>query len=573
MLSRSSAPVSLQPSSPPAATASATEGALLLGALLLLAVLWFAPLGGRALIHPDEGRYASISLAMLHSGDWVTPRLNGLLYFEKPPLQYWIGALSFGLLGVNEFAARLWPALAGFGTVLAVGFTAGRLWDRTTGLRALAIAAGSTWIVSNSHFLTLDAGLTLCLTGVLCAVLLAERAGLPAHLRRRWIWCAWAAMAGAVLSKGLVGIVIPAGTLLLVSAWQRDTRLLRGMHWLTGTALLLLLAAPWFVLVSLRNPGFAEFFFVHEHFARYLTTVHQRTGAWWYYLPLLLAGFLPWTGSLPWLSGRPPADTAPEAGHRTAAGPATRPILLAWAGFVLVFFSISHSKLPSYILPMFPALALLLAQRLRGMPAGPLRLHLLLPLAVGAGLLALATQVHRFAAPSVPAEAVSELTAGLCAGALLVLATTGCAWHWLRHRRVTAAVLVLACGHLLATLVVLQSHDDYGRARSAADLSAVLRPLLAPDTPVFAVHAYDQTLPFYLDRKVVLVEYVDEFAFGQQHEPSQAMTPMPAFVARWQSLPQGAAYMPRDVWEQLSGRGVPMRVVFQQPNRVVVVRR
>ena len=131
--------------------------------LLALAALWFGLLGQRSLIHSDEGRYATLALGMLRSGDWVTPRLNGLLYFEKPVLAYWIGAAAFQVFGINEFAARLWPALAGFLTVLLVGYTGARLWGRETGLRAAAVAASATWMVGNSHFLTLDMGLTLCL--------------------------------------------------------------------------------------------------------------------------------------------------------------------------------------------------------------------------------------------------------------------------------------------------------------------------------------------------------------------------------------------------------------------------
>jgi len=290
---------------PPSASTSSrsTTSRISLGLLLLLALLcvvWFASLGTRSLITPDEGRYATLALEMARSGDWVTPRLNGLLYFEKPVFQYWVGALAFLLLGVSDFAARLWPGLSGFLTLLVTGYTASRLWGREAGVRALAIAASMTWLIGNSHFLTLDAGLTLFLTVTLCAVLLAN-SSTDLAARRRWIWLAWAGMAGAVLSKGLVGIAIPGAVLVFVSLWRRDLGLWRGMHWVSGLLIFFVLAAPWFVLVSMRNPAFAQFFFVHEHFARYLTHVHQRTGAWWYYVPLLLAGMLPWTSALPWL--------------------------------------------------------------------------------------------------------------------------------------------------------------------------------------------------------------------------------------------------------------------------------
>ncbi|QHJ00330.1 phospholipid carrier-dependent glycosyltransferase [Xylophilus rhododendri] len=537
----------------------------LLALVALFALLWFVPLGGRTLIHSDEGRYATLSLGMLQSGDWVTPRLNGLLYFEKPALQYWLGALSMQLFGVDEFAARLWPALAGFLAVLAVGYTAARLWGRDTGVRALAIAAGMSWIIGNSHFLTLDAGLCLFLTLVLCAMLLALREGATPGQRRGWTWLAWAAMAGAVLSKGLVGILIPGCVLLLLCLWERDTRLLRGMRWFSGALILLLLAAPWFVAVSARNPGFAEFFFIHEHFARYLTDVHHREGAWWYYLPLLLAGALPWTGGLAWLRA-PGADVAPA--ERTA-----RRMLLLWSGFVLLFFSVSHSKLPSYILPMFPALALLLAERLRGVSAGALKRQLMLPVAAWAVVGIASFFVARLASARTPPQAAHELGLGLAAGAVLFLAGAALAWRLLGRQRVTAAIVAVALAHLAGTLALMQSHDTYGQTKSSRQIAGLLLPRIAPDTPVFAVRSYDQTLPFYLRRHVTLVDYVDEFDYGERHEPGRWIPELDAFLSTWQSLPQAAAYMSPTTWAELpEATRRSMQPVYQDAFRVAVVK-
>ncbi|VTU30660.1 Undecaprenyl phosphate-alpha-4-amino-4-deoxy-L-arabinose arabinosyl transferase [Variovorax sp. PBS-H4] len=536
------------------------------GLLLLLALVWFGTLGTRSLIHPDEGRYASLALEMARSGDWVTPRLNGLPYFEKPALQYWIGALAFRGLGISEFSARLWPGLAGFLTVLVVGFTAGRLWGRETGVRALAIAASMSWIELNSHFLTLDAGLTLFLTLALCAVLLAMACPPDARLRRRWIWLAWAAMGAAVLSKGLVGIVIPGAVLVLVSLWRRDATLWRGMQWGSGLLIFLAVTAPWFVLVSVRNPGFAEFFFIHEHFARYLTDSHNREGAWWYYLPLLLAGMLPWTSALPWLLRQ---DGAPDD---RPASIAPRHLLLAWCAFVLLFFSASSSKLPSYILPMFPALALWIAMKLREVPPETLRWHLLLPAALWAVAAVASTQSARVVSITAPVEVVVPLAAALRSGAALVLAGCALAWWCLGRRRVTAAVLGLAVAHSMAIAILLQAHNGYGQLKSAAALAAALPPSITPATPVFAVRDYDQTLPFYLRRDVVLVDYEDEFALGQQREPNRWIPTLDEFVSRWQAAPQAAAYMGPATWVELHRRGLPMRIVFQDPRRVVVVK-
>jgi len=532
---------------------------------VLFASVWFVSLGVRSLVDTDEGRYAVLALEMARSGDLITPRLNGLLYFEKPPLQYWIGALSFRWLGITEFAARLWPGLAGFLTVLAVGGTAARLWGKTSGLQAFAVAASMTWIVGVSHVLTLDAGLTLFLTLALCAVLLAECAQLEPASRHRLIWVAWVSTALAVLSKGPVGFVIPACALLLASLWMRDFALLRRLHPAAGLSMLLVVAAPWFVLVSLRNPGFAEFFFIHEHVARYLTEVHHRVGAWWYYIPLLLVGMMPWTGALPWILRRARSVAAPDEMRAVR-------ILTAWCAFVLVFFSFSGSKLPSYILPMFPALALLVALQLRDVDIKVLRRHLWVPVVVWVAVLIASTQAYRLGAADTPGAVVVALGWALCVAAVLFLAAALVAAWCLGRRHVTAAVLSLALGHFTAMAVAIQGYDGFGQLKSAAALSKVLLPLLAPDSPVFAVRMYDQTLPFYLRRNVVLVEYAGEFAFGQQHEPAKAPVTLDEFIARWRSSPRGAAYMRGDTYRELLERGVPMRVVFEDPRRLVVMK-
>ena len=533
--------------------------------LALLALVWFGSLATRSLISPDEGRYATLSWEMLRSGDWVTPRLNGILYFEKPPLQYWLGAIFMKLFGINAFAARLWPALAGFLTVLVVGLTAHRLWGREAGLRSLAIAASMSWIFGNAHFLTLDAGLTLFLTLALCAVLLARYAAATPETRRGWIWLAWAAMAGAVLSKGLIGIVIPGATLVLTAIWRRDLSLWRGMHWISGLLIFFALAAPWFVLVSLRNPGFAEFFFIHEHFARYLTRVHQREGAWWYYLPFLLGGMLPWVSGLPWLVKR---NTSAARGRAISA----TDVLVAYSAFVLLFFSASGSKLPSYILPMFPAMALLLGHRLVAVPAKTLRLHLWVPVLLWALALVASTQSARVVSNSAPPEVFAQMGSDLRTGALLFLGGAALAWWWLRRNRNTLAIMTLALAHVVGFAVALSAHEPFGRLKSATPYVGLLQPLIQSGAPVFSVGGYDQTLPFYLRQDVILVDYVDEFAMGQQKEPGRSIQSLDEFAQRWQSLPQAAAYMDIVTYVDMHRRGLPMRVLYQDQRRIVVSR-
>ncbi len=518
--------------------------------LVLAAALWLAMLGVRSLVSADEGRYASLSLGMLQSGDWIVPRLNGLLYFEKPPLQYWGGAVAMGLLGVNEFAARLWPGLSGLVTVALLGLTARRIYGVPVGWCAVLAGGSTTWIVVNSQFLSLDAGLTAALTLVLCALLLA---GHEPERRRRWMLLAWFGMALAVLGKGLIGIVIPAAALLLRAAWERDLWFWRALEWRRGLPVFLLVAAPWFIAVSWQQPEFARFFFVHEHFERFLTPVHRREGAWWTFVPLLALGLLPWTAALPaLLRGR-------DRGER---------LMLAWAGFVFVFFSASSSKLPSYILPMFAPLVLLLAPRLA--EAGVRRLAHWLAFAALAWALVLAALpfAARWSGPQTPPEVVTSLARGLTLAAVLFLAAAALAAYALRRGARGAAVTTIAVGHLLALFVAIAAHDRFGQLKT----SAVLARAIAPDTPVFAVRAYDQTLPFYLRRPVTLVDIVDEFEFGERLEPERWIPTLDAFARRWRDLPRAAAYLSRETLAELNARGVEGRVAYEDPRRIVIVK-
>lgn len=549
---------------PSKATSSTTGATAIVLYWTTLAMLWFATLGQRALIHPDEGRYAELSLGMLQSGDWITPRLNGILYFEKPVLQYWMGTLSFMGFGVNEFAARFWPALTGFLAVAAVGWTARRLWG--CGHYAALVLAGSFWVIGNSHFLNLDSGLMFFLTLVLCAFLVAQRDDATPSERRYGMWLAWAAMAGAVLSKGLVGVLIPGATLVLYSLIERQWRPWSRMQWVVGSGILLLLAVPWFWMVSARNPGFASFFFIHEHFARYLTNEAQREGPLWYFVPLLLIGFLPWTSLLPRLI---------RESWTCRDGEQFRPerFLTIWAAFVFAFFSLSQSKLPSYILPLFPALALLLGRSLIRIDPDALKRHLWLPAAVWGLLCCTYPLAGFFASPDLPLPALRHFTFDVAAGGAVFLLCAALAYRQLAKARTLLAIMLLTAGSLVATLSGIAGHDAFRTLKSSKTLVERIQPYLHPDTPVFTIHnAYDQTLPFYLHRPVIQVDYQDEFAFGQNAEPDKASLTMDDFVARWESGHDALAVMDRRNFDDFKTRGLLMKPVYEDARRLVVAK-
>src|SRR5712664_322490 len=202
----------------------------LLALVAAFSLAWFCNLGYRHLVKPDEGRYAEIPREMVVSCDLLTPLLNCYKYFEKPPLQYWITAAAFTAFGQNEWAARLWPGVTGFLGVLLVFWAGSRLFGPPVGLYAAAVAASSAIYASIGHLLTLDMALSVFMSASVFAFAVAQSDPAGDAERRRWMLLAWAAAALAVLSKGLVGIVLPAGAVALYVLIERDWRLLGRLH-------------------------------------------------------------------------------------------------------------------------------------------------------------------------------------------------------------------------------------------------------------------------------------------------------------------------------------------------------
>jgi 4-amino-4-deoxy-L-arabinose transferase-like glycosyltransferase len=485
---------------------------------VLAAVLWFGTLGIRPLYKADESRYGEISREMVASGDWITPRLNGFKYFEKPPLQYWATAALFELLGEHDWVARLWTALIGFAGIAMVLVAAKRLFGAPFGLYAAALLAGSPLYVLLGQVNTLDMSVTFFLAAAMFAFALGH------------MFLFWAACALAVLSKGLIGVVLPGAALFLYMLAKRDWSLIRRIRPIAGGALFLAITAPWFIAVSAANAEFAHFFFVQEHFQRFTTQMHQRVHPGWYFMPVLIAGMAPWLVPL---------------GHAAVRALRARTdaelLLWIWALVVFAFFSASGSKLPPYILPIFPALAVLVAPSLtrRVLIAQSV---VTIPVALGAGL-----AVHRLAADGPYAGyalwlLVATLILSAAASAALLLA-----WR----ARVTAAVLALAFGALVAMQVGIAGHRTLSERFSVAATVAALPEQPAPGVPVFAVDKYDHTLPWSLKRTVTMVGYRDELGDAVDWEPEKFVPDLITFARRWNEAPQAWAFLPIEEADRL----------------------
>jgi 4-amino-4-deoxy-L-arabinose transferase-like glycosyltransferase len=330
--------------------------------LATLYVCYFSHLGAIGFVGPDEPRYAWIARDMVETGDWVTPRLYGKPWFEKPPLFYWGAAQSFKLFGVSEAAARLPSAVSALLATLALAWLALRLYGAETARWLLLLLPTTVGMIGFSHAAATDMPFSAMLTiAMVCAaVVLSLTRDEKTPIQPRTPWLAlilFGLFLGlAVLAKGPAAIILSGGTIffwaLFTKRWRDAFRLFHP----AALASFCLTALPWYILCARRNPDFYRIFIIEHNFKRYLTPEFQHIQPFWFYLPVLLVAFLPWTGAGIWTAWAGGAEFAKSR----KISPHTL-FLLSWSLFVLLFFSLSQSKLPGYALPAIPALTLLLA--------------------------------------------------------------------------------------------------------------------------------------------------------------------------------------------------------------------
>jgi 4-amino-4-deoxy-L-arabinose transferase-like glycosyltransferase len=548
------------------------------GLLAIFSLIWLYVLGVRTLVPPDEGRYAEMAREMLASGDWITTRLNGIKYFEKPPLQTWMNALSFAAFGLGDWQARLWTGLCGLLGVLSVGYAGAKVFTPRAGFYAALVLGSCFYWVACGQIDSLDMSLSGMMTVSLCALLLAQRDAAQAAARRNWMLLCWAAMALAVLAKGLIGLVLPGAVLVLYTLAARDWAIWKRLHLIKGLLLFFAICAPWFVLVGLKNPEQPHFFFIHEHVERFLLKTHHREGPWYEFLVLLLPFIMPWLGLLPQSLVQALRRERGQGQPVPSQPPTFQPRMLAliWAAFILFFFSYSSSKLPGYILPVFPALALLIGVHLENATRLSLGVTASLEALLGIGLLVLGSQIAKV--PHQPGELalLQAYQPWVLAAGVVVLAGAALALMQLRASRLPRDMLVLslAVAGFISTELILSGFETYGRHRAGLALVALIKPELTPDTKIYSVGIYEQSLPFYLQRTMILVDYTDEFAFGLQQQPELAIPTVPAFTARWTADANAGvkdiAIVRPSIFQVLKQQGVPMRVIAEDARRAVI---
>lgn len=475
--------------------------------LVVFALLLFAELPGSWLLDPDESRYAEIPREMLATGDWITPRLNAAHYFEKPPLLYWANAASIAVLGHTPFAARLPTRLATIGTAVALIVALGDTGLPTLGWWAalLFLAAPLSWALGRMNLTD----------GVLTFGLTVELLALRAFLRRREEGAralgasvlVGLGAALAVMAKGLIGIVLPGLVLLAWAAVTSRWRRVREILLSPAPLVFLALTAPWFVAVSLRNPAFAQIFFVREHFARFATPEARRPGPIYYFVVAFVVGFLPFLAPMVRAVG------ALRGGWRDRYASHRDELFFAlWAVVVIAFFSLSRSKLLPYVLPAFPAAAALGAYGVvaatRGAPRWQLAYAVLLSVIAAAGV-AYGLTSGELARYQVAAFAVLGAAALVASAWVAVLLAA-------RDARLALGAVALGWGGVYVALIAAMP-------RVAGDLSSHDLAVAAgrvPGATVVAYRTYPQSFPWELRHPIVVADYIDELGSDGIRPPS-----------------------------------------------------
>ena len=476
------------------------------------AFFFFWQLSSFGLIGADEPRYAQVAREMLERHDWITPTLSGTPWLEKPPLYYWQAMITYKIFGVSDWAARLPSAFDASLLVFAAYFFLRRLrpgFALDCGLMMAACAG----IVGFARAASTDMPLAATFAIALLAWWMWFESG-----RRVWLLPAYGFLALAVLAKGPVAPFLAALIAAIFALTQRSWRIITGSLWPPAVALFLAIASPWYVLVQLRNPQFFHVFILEHNLARFGTNMFHHPEPFWYYLPVSLLAWLPWVvfvvAAIAWSIRN---LSAPESDTLNL-------FLLIWIPAVIIFFSISNSKLPGYILPAIPPGILLLANFLRAKFSERPGPALVVLHSLTAGALLFATLMARYAVLEHKFHLTSATTVplivGLIVAMLIAIALFAKGFSALRFATLIPAVLAMAIAVRFAAPALNQTLSARAVSDSLAQFSPQKLPVavfLVSRETEFGLEFYrNQPIPRYEDGRVPAGEHLVVTRVGYQ---------------------------------------------------------
>ena len=470
-------------------------------------VNFFFALSYPALFDIDEGMHAAMAKTMVLTGNWVTPVINGEPFFDKPALSNWLVAASFLVFGFTDFAARFPSALMGTGCVFLTFAIGRRFFGKNAGFLAALALATSLLLIILSRMVVYDVTFTFFTTLSLyfiCDALFGSR-------RRSAFLAFHASVALAILTKGLLGLAVPGLAIAVFLLWSRDFARIKEFRLVSGAMIIAAIVTPWYVLMELANPGYIDYFVVNQHLGNLLgsagESVARHPQPFYFYIPILLLGLFPWSFLLPGALHGAWAVRKQEKHMPTV-------FLLFWlvAGFLL--FSSATSKLSTYILPLFPAAALLLGKFAAGMLEAPPTKARQFTAALAAAAAVMLIPAIWVIATSIPEKLQRETGMEWLDIRITVIVptilTVLASWFAWRNRRVLATAITAAVAPLFIFLIYALLIPDASAFRSSAQIASEYESLLPADQElVFSDKMFDAAV-YYIGRDARILRGRDE---------------------------------------------------------------
>ncbi|MCX5815699.1 MAG: glycosyltransferase family 39 protein [Proteobacteria bacterium] len=480
--------------------------------LLFSYVFFFYGMGEYSLKEPDEGRYAEIPREMIELNDYTVPHLNYVRYFEKPPLFYWAVAASYKLFGVNEWSFRFANAFSAFLCMLSLYIFVRRWFGERAAFLSSIVLISSFGFFSMARIVTIDMFFTLWLSLSLFCFLGYYRERKPLFIYFFYVFLAF-----ATLSKGIVAIILLIVTIIIFLLIEKKTSFIKEMRIIKGIIIYGVIALPWFIAISLKESEFFYFFVIDQHFLRFFTAKHKRTGSLFYFLPVLIGGMFPWSILIP----RSIISLWKRSEIR---------LFLIWSGIVLLFFSVSKSKLPPYILPVFPPLAIVIGcffddiwDRVAGITLeAAIYIIIFILFAIAPFLFWNTTVIGWVSQISTEAIYVFQSLKVVLICVSILSAIIVFALFFRRFTTYASLFLILSSfSFLFVSLLMVLNIKTIDSLNSTKGLSNTINRNIHEGDLLINYGAYDQTLPFYTRRNVVIAAYKGELEMGSKYKDAK----------------------------------------------------
>lgn len=507
--------------------------------LLVFSLFYLAYLGSYALFIPDEGRYTEAAREMVATRDYITPHVNGVIFLDKPILYYWLQAISLQLFGLSEWAIRFFPALFGLLGILLTYLLGRQLFNRETGLIAAIILGTTPLYFGGAHYANLDLEVAVLISAALLSFITAMNSQ-GRFISLALIYFAYCFAALAFLTKGLIGIAFP---IMIISTWiilSGRWDCLKKMRLVSGLSLFMLIVLPWYILVERANPTFLHYFFINQQAMRFLSAgdFNNKT-PFWFYIPVLLAGFLPWTIFLL----QTIYSTLIQILHAKKQDE-IKLFLLIWFVIIFCFFSVPQSKTIGYIFPLFMPLALLTGDYLAKnwsltKPTSVMTLFIVFGLIIEICILSL---------PYTQWLTVPKAFLPYLYTLLILLASITLAALFLSQQRGYAIIFFLCVVSAMSSLFIVKMGASHLNQYTTKPLAYQLKSILTPQDEIVNYFKFYQDLPLYLERRITLVanwqdthilnhdNWVREMWYGRQHQSTHDwLIGENTFWSRWRS--------------------------------------